>query len=69
MPAIAGQQLNATITAQSRLQTPDQFENILVKTNSDGSVVRLKDVARVELGGENYGVVARFNGKPAAGLV
>ena len=68
MPAIAGQQLNATITAQSRLQTPDQFENILVKTNSDGSVVRLKDVARVELGGENYGVVARFNGKPASGL-
>ena len=68
MPAIAGQQLNATITAQSRLQTPDQFENILVKTNSDGSVVRLKDVARVELGGENYGVVARFNGDPAAGI-
>lgn len=68
MPAIAGQQLNATITAQSRLQTPEQFAAILVKTNSDGSVVRLKDVARVELGGENYGVVARFNGMPASGL-
>ena len=68
MPAIAGQQLNATVTAQSRLQTPEQFKNIFVKTNSDGSVVRLEDVAKVELGGENYGVVARFNGKPAAGL-
>ncbi|XQW83765.1 efflux RND transporter permease subunit [Thalassotalea piscium] len=68
MPASAGQQLNATVTAQSRLQTAEQFQKILVKTNSDGSVVRLEDVAKVELGGENYGVVARFNGKPAAGL-
>ncbi|WP_405597663.1 MULTISPECIES: efflux RND transporter permease subunit [unclassified Pseudoalteromonas] len=68
MPAVAGQQLNATVTAQSRLQTAEQFEQISVKTNSDGSVVRLEDVARVELGGENYGVIARFNGKPASGL-
>ncbi|WP_404344204.1 efflux RND transporter permease subunit [Pseudoalteromonas mariniglutinosa] len=68
LPAVAGQQLNATVTAQSRLQTPDQFRDIFVKTNSDGSVVRLGDVAKVELGGENYGVVARFNGKPASGL-
>ena len=68
MPSLAGQQLNATVTAQSRLQTPEQFKDILVKTNSDGSVVRLQDVADVELGGENYGVVARFNGKPASGL-
>ncbi len=68
MPAIEGQQLNATVTAQSRLQTPEQFRAILVKTNSDGSVVRLADVAKVELGGENYGVVARFNGKPASGI-
>lgn len=68
MPAIEGQQLNATVTAQSRLQTPEQFSAILVKTNSNGSVVRLGDVATVELGGENYGVVARFNGKPASGL-
>jgi multidrug efflux pump len=68
MPAIAGQQLNATVTAQSRLQTPEQFRAILVKTNSDGSVVLLEDVARVELGGENYGVIARYNGKPASGL-
>ncbi|KPV99853.1 efflux RND transporter permease subunit [Pseudoalteromonas sp. P1-8] len=68
LPAVSGQQLNATVTAQSRLQTPEQFRNIFVKTNADGSVVRLSDVADVELGGENYGVVARFNGKPASGL-
>jgi hydrophobe/amphiphile efflux-1 (HAE1) family protein len=68
MPAIEGQQLNATVTAQSRLQTAEQFREILVKTNSDGSVVRLGDVAKVELGGESYGVVARFNGKPASGI-
>ncbi len=68
LPAVSGQQLNATVTAQSRLQTPEQFRNIFVKTNTDGSVVRLSDVADVELGGENYGVVARFNGKPASGL-
>ena len=68
LPAVSGQQLNATVTAQSRLQTPEQFRNIFVKTNADGSVVRLSDVADVGLGGENYGVVARFNGKPASGL-
>ncbi|MBA6295402.1 efflux RND transporter permease subunit [Colwellia sp. MB02u-9] len=68
MPAIAGQQLNATVTAQSRLQTPAQFEEILVKNSSDGSVVRLKDVASVELGGESYRVVARYDGQPASGL-
>ena len=68
MPAVYDQQLNATVTAQSRLKTPEQFKNILIKTNSDGSAVHLSDVADVELGGENYGVVARFNGKPASGL-
>ncbi|MBQ4833720.1 efflux RND transporter permease subunit [Pseudoalteromonas sp. MMG010] len=68
MPAVEGQQLNATVTAQSRLQTPEQFENILVKTNVDGSVVRLKDVASVDLGGESYRVSARYNGKPASGV-
>lgn len=68
LPAVSGQQLNATVTAQSRLQTPAQFRNIFVKNNEDGSVVRLGDVAKVELGGESYGVVARFNGKPASGL-
>ncbi|MBA6408610.1 efflux RND transporter permease subunit [Pseudoalteromonas sp. 5Ae-yellow] len=68
MPAVNGQQLNATVTAQSRLQTPEQFEQILVKTNPDGSFVRLEDVARVELGGESYRVVARYDGQPASGL-
>ena len=68
LPAMQGQQLNATVTAQSRLQTPEQFRNILLKSASDGSVVRLSDVATVELGGETYNVVARYNGKPASGI-
>ena len=68
MPAVDGQQLNATVTAQSRLQTPEQFKQILVKTNPDGSFVRLEDVAKVELGGESYRVVARYDGQPASGL-
>lgn len=68
MPAALGQQLNATITAQSRLQTPEQFRNILLKSNQAGATIHLSDVATVELGGESYGVVARFNGKPATGL-
>lgn len=67
-PSVKGQQLNATITAQSRLQTPDQFRNILLRTNTDGSTVYLRDVARVELGSESYDTVSRFNGKPATGL-
>lgn len=67
-PAASGQQLNATITAQSRLQKPEQFEAILLKTMSDGSAIRLKDVARVELGSESYATVSRYNGKPAAGV-
>jgi len=67
-PAVKGQQLNATITAQSRLQTPEQFRGILLKTTTSGASVYLRDVARVELGSENYGTIARFNGKPATGL-
>ena len=50
-----GQQLNATISAQGRLQTPAQFEAIVLRTDASGATVRLRDVARVELGGENYG--------------
>jgi multidrug efflux pump len=69
LPAKAGQQLNAAITAQSRLQTVDQFNNIIVRTSTTtGGNVYLRDVARVELGSENYGSTARFNGKPAAGI-
>jgi multidrug efflux pump len=68
MPAPDRQMLNATVTAQSQMRTPEQFEQIVVKTLPDGSTVRVKDVARVELGSENYNVVARLNGLPAAGI-
>ncbi|BAI76356.1 hydrophobic/amphiphilic exporter-1 (plasmid) [Azospirillum sp. B510] len=67
-PAIAGQQINATITAQSRLQTPEQFGAILLRVNPDGSQVRLRDVARIEIGSETYEINAAYNGKPAAGM-
>ncbi|MBU2223812.1 MAG: efflux RND transporter permease subunit, partial [Gammaproteobacteria bacterium] len=68
LPAVAGQQMNASITAQSRLQNTEQFGNILLRINTDGSAVRLSDVARIELGGESYQISARYNGKPATGL-
>ncbi|MBB3221957.1 efflux RND transporter permease subunit [Pseudoduganella umbonata] len=67
-PSVPGQQLNATITAQSRLQTAEQFGAILLKTQASGATVHLRDVATMELGSENYNSVVRFNGKPAAGL-
>ena len=67
-PAPEGQQINATVTARARLQTPEQFRNIIVKTQSDGSVVHLSDVARVELGNESYSTNARLNGHPASGI-
>lgn len=67
-PALKGQQLNATITAQSRMQTPEQFRNILLTTNPDGSTVRLGDVAQVELGQLSYDTVPRYNGKAATGM-
>ncbi|QNM94849.1 efflux RND transporter permease subunit [Chitinimonas koreensis] len=67
-PAPAEQQLNATVTALSRLQTPEQFRDIVVKTRPDGAVVRLSDVARVELGNEQYGSTSRLDGHPASGL-
>ncbi len=67
-PAVPGQQLNATITAQSRLQTADEFRDIIVRSNSDGSVLKLADVARVELGASSYGFVSRYNRQPAAGV-
>jgi multidrug efflux pump len=67
-PAVPGQELNATVTAQSRLQTPQQFRQIVLKGTTQGAVVHLSDVARVELGNENYTFDARFNGHPAAGL-
>ena len=68
LPAVKGQQLNATIIGKTRLQTAEQFENILLKVNPDGSQVRLKDVADVGLGGQDYSINAQFNGSPASGI-
>ncbi|MCB5423789.1 efflux RND transporter permease subunit [Altererythrobacter sp. CC-YST694] len=68
LPSPQGQLLNATVTAQSRLQTPDQFRNIVLKTLPSGSSVKIKDVARVEIGAENYNILLRMNGHPGAGM-
>jgi multidrug efflux pump len=68
LPAVRGQQLNATITARSRLQTPDQFRDIIIKSAPDGSVVRIRDVARVELDAESYTTSTTYNNHPTAGL-
>ena len=62
-PAVPGQRLNATITSQGRLQTPEEFRAIVVRSQPDGSILRLGDVARVELGAEDYSIIARFNGQ------
>ena len=67
-PSVDRQALNATINAQSLLQTPEQFRNITLRVNQDGSEVRLGDVATVELGAEKYDYLSRFNGNPASGL-
>ncbi|MDF3932988.1 efflux RND transporter permease subunit [Pseudomonas citronellolis] len=68
LPAVKGQQLNATIIGKTRLQSAEQFDQILLKVNTDGSQVRLKDVADVSLGGQDYSINAQFNGKPASGI-
>lgn len=67
-PAIEGQALNATVTAQSMLQTPEQFRNIFLKNTASGAQVRLGDVARIELGADNYQFISKYNGKPAGGV-
>jgi multidrug efflux pump len=67
-PTVPGQQLDATVTAQSRLSTPQQFRDIVLKASTGGAIVRLGDVSRVELGAQSYAVVSRMNGKPAAGI-
>ncbi len=67
-PATAGQQLNATITARTLLQTPEQFDAIVLRTNSDGSTVKLKDVAETRIGTENYDIQSFYNGKPLGGM-
>lgn len=68
LPSSNAQQLTATVRAQSRLQTVDQFKNIIVKSQSNGAVVHIGDVARVEMGSEDYTATAKLNGHPAAGM-
>ncbi|WNL47062.1 efflux RND transporter permease subunit [Dyella sp. BiH032] len=67
-PAVKGQQINASVIAQQRLQTPEQFRNIVIRSNTDGSVLTLGDVARVELGLQDYGFTSKYNGKSATGI-
>ena len=68
VPSPLGQRLDATVTAQSRLSTPEQFGAIVLKTTANGASVRLSDVGRIELGAESYGVISRVNGHPGAGM-
>ncbi|RTE66158.1 efflux RND transporter permease subunit [Amphritea opalescens] len=68
VPAPANQELNATVTAQSMMSTPDEFRNIIIKRDSSGANVLLSDIARVEIGSENYDVIPRLNGHPASGI-
>ncbi|MDQ7786199.1 MAG: efflux RND transporter permease subunit [Thermodesulfovibrionales bacterium] len=67
-PAVEGQRLNASIIVQSLLKTPDEFADIPLRTNPDGSIVQVRDVGRTELGTESYDIVASYNGKPSAAL-
>jgi len=64
-PALPNQQFTYSVLAQGRLTSPEQFENVIVRETPDGGIVRLKDVARVELGAQDYSIVSRLNGKPA----
>ncbi|KQX89289.1 efflux RND transporter permease subunit [Variovorax sp. Root473] len=68
LPNIPGQAISATVTVNGQLNSVEQFQNIVLRANTDGSTVRLKDVARVELGGQNYATSARLNGVPAVGI-
>lgn len=68
MPTSDNQELNAIVTSKSKLQTPQEFRNIIVKHNKDGALVRLGDIARVELGSERYDNVTRLNAHPASGI-
>lgn len=67
-PAVKGQSLTATITAQSLLETPRDFEQIILRTAEDGATVRLKDIARIDYGSENYNILPRWNGRNASGI-
>ncbi|WP_326541302.1 efflux RND transporter permease subunit [Pseudorhodoferax sp.] len=68
LPNVAGQSIAATVVVKGQLSNVAQFENIVLRANADGSTVRLKDVARVEIGGQSYATAARLNGTPAVGL-
>lgn len=67
-PSPQGQQLNATVTAQSLLSTPEDFRQIVLRAEEDGGLVLLRDVARVEIGADSYGAESTYNGRPAAGM-
>ena len=68
LPVAGDQQLNAVVTSQSRLQTPEQFRSIVLKSSTAGATVYLRDVGRVEMGQDNYSILARYNGHPAGGM-
>ena len=68
LPNITGQSIAATVIVTGQLSTVEQFGNIVLRANTDGSAVRLKDVARIELGGQAYSTSARLNGQPAVGI-
>lgn len=67
-PAPTGQEFTYTVLAQGRFTSPEEFGNIIIRSNQDGSTLRLKDVARLELGAQNYDTISRFNGRPTSGL-
>ncbi len=68
LPAVEGQQLNASIVTQSRLQTVEQFKNIILKANRDGGQTRLRDVSKIELGAQSYSSTSRYKGMPSSGM-
>ncbi|MDU7585961.1 MAG: efflux RND transporter permease subunit, partial [Acidovorax sp.] len=68
LPSPAGQTISATIVVKGQLSTPEEFGNVILRANTDGSTVRLKDVARIELGAQSYSTSARLNGSPSVGM-
>ncbi|MEJ6000762.1 efflux RND transporter permease subunit [Paucibacter soli] len=68
LPNLSSQTMSATVVVKGQLETVDQFRNIVLRANTDGSSVRLKDVARIELGGQSYGSYSRLDGKPSTGI-
>ncbi len=68
IPAVPGQQMNAVIVTRSRLATPEEFGDVIVKSDARGATVRVKDIARVELGAQDYSIAARIDGQPTAAI-